>query len=243
MSATLLLLREASGRLEVLMQRRAPTLSFGGTWVFPGGGVDPVDGDVQLELAAVLRRAVVRECFEEAGVSFAGLDLARCLVGWSRWITPAGRQRRFDTWFFVAALPQGQAAVGDAVEAVESEWLEPAVAIAARHSGAMPMMPPALLSLIDLQDAYARHGSLQRLLDAEAARPTPPILPRLTQTAGLWEAVYPWDSAYPALQGEGIELDTVAPEHLLRLPSRIRLPVDYVSGLLGDPVGPEAERR
>ena len=41
-----------------------------------------------------------------------GLALrADLLTPWARWITPEISPRRFDTWFFAAALPPGQLAV------------------------------------------------------------------------------------------------------------------------------------
>ena len=33
---------------------------------------------------------------------------ADLLTPWARWITPEASPRRFDTWFFAAALPPGQ---------------------------------------------------------------------------------------------------------------------------------------
>lgn len=97
-AATVLLLRETAGELEVLMMRRGAGLSFmAGMWVFPGGRVDPSDaaptirsrvpaaagdperedlrtlegGFVEHETALALRVAACRETFEESGVLLA----------------------------------------------------------------------------------------------------------------------------------------------------------------------------
>ena len=97
-AATVLLLRETAGQLEVLMMRRGTGLSFmAGMWVFPGGRVDPADaspairsrvpvaavdrgredlrtlegGIVDPETALTLRVAACRETFEESGVLLA----------------------------------------------------------------------------------------------------------------------------------------------------------------------------
>ncbi|MCP5327679.1 MAG: NUDIX domain-containing protein [Steroidobacteraceae bacterium] len=222
-SATLLLLREHSGRLEVLLQRRAATLTFGDHWVYPGGVVEPRDGDFAREPLAALRRAAVRECLEEAGVRLQAVTDGEGLIGWSRWITPEGRGRRFDTWFFAAALPPGQVVVGDACETTESRWLEPQAAIEAAAGGHMLLMPPTRLTLLDLQISYARHGSLVRLFEVERSRPIVPILPRLSGPAEARISVYPWDPEYDSLPGEGWPLSAPPPEHLRRLPSRLAL--------------------
>ncbi|XAS76512.1 NUDIX hydrolase [Dermatophilaceae bacterium Sec6.4] len=79
--------------VEVFMQRRVATMAFAPSmWVFPGGGVDPRDGeaeppwagpspdewaarlDVPREDAVELVCAAVREVFEECGVLLAGPD-------------------------------------------------------------------------------------------------------------------------------------------------------------------------
>lgn len=222
-SATVMLLRETAGRLEVLLQRRASTLWFGGTWVYPGGMVDPGDGDYASEPLAALRHAAVRECLEEAGVRLRADADGGDLVGWGRWITPGVHERRFDTWFFAAALPSGQIVVGDTREAVESLWFGPEAALQAAASGRMLLMPPTRLTLLDLQLTYAAHGSLARLLEAERYRPIVPILPRLLGPAGARIAVYPWDPDYPGLPGEGWPLTGPPPEYLRRLPSRLSI--------------------
>jgi 8-oxo-dGTP pyrophosphatase MutT (NUDIX family) len=222
-SASVLLLRETAGRLEVLLQRRPATLWFGGTWVFPGGSVDPCDGDFAREPAQVLRRAAVRECLEEAGVALDPDPAAGELLGWSRWITPGVRERRFDTWFFVAALPAGAIAAGADGETVESGWFEPETALEAAASARMLLMGPTRLNLLDLQLTHALHGGLARMLAAERSRPIVPILPRLVGPPEARIAVYPWDPDYDALPGEGITLRDAAPAHLRRLPSRLAL--------------------
>ena len=232
LSATVMLLRETAGRLQVLLQRRAATLWYAGSWVFPGGSVDAADGDVAQDLAGAVRRAAIRECREEAGVELADGADAAGLLHWSRWITPAGRERRFDTWFFVAALPAGQRITGDACETVESEWFEPETALEHAASGRMTLMPPTRMSLLDLQLTHARHGTLADLLQGERSRPIVPILPRLVGPVEARVAVYPWDPDYAVLPGEGIALAGEAPEHLRRLPSRL------VLGGSGEPARP-----
>jgi recombination protein RecT len=80
-AATVLLLRDGEAGLEVLMTRRSLTASFApGAYVFPGGGVDPLDaashalatrrpGQSALHLTQAI--AAIRESFEELGVLLA----------------------------------------------------------------------------------------------------------------------------------------------------------------------------
>jgi 8-oxo-dGTP pyrophosphatase MutT (NUDIX family) len=48
------------------------------------------------------------------------------LVPFSHWITPSVLAARFDTCFFVAEMPPGQAALHDTIETSEGVWLAPA---------------------------------------------------------------------------------------------------------------------
>lgn len=82
-AACVLLLRDGSAGIEVFMTLRHPRLSFSrGALVFPGGKVDPADGDPGLrslaigaeglsDFALAARVAALRELFEEAGVLIA----------------------------------------------------------------------------------------------------------------------------------------------------------------------------
>ena len=104
---------------EVLLVKRNPGARFmGGMWVFPGGAVDATEGEGD----SAHRVAALRELREEAGVA---IDDPAALVKFSRWVTPAEIVTRFDTHFFVAALPPGQEAVPDGAEVVDLRWLTP----------------------------------------------------------------------------------------------------------------------
>ncbi|WP_090137686.1 MBL fold metallo-hydrolase [Limnohabitans sp. DM1] len=80
-AATVLLLRDGPGGLEVLMTRRSMTASFApGAYVFPGGGIDAADAQAhsmaqrrptQSDLHLTQAIAAIRESFEELGILFA----------------------------------------------------------------------------------------------------------------------------------------------------------------------------
>lgn len=96
-SSTVMVVRDAGSPagntpgVEVLMMRRPGTMKFAaGAYVFPGGSVDPADGEAEIgwhgpdaaafgrqlgtspELARALVCAAVRETFEESGILLAG---------------------------------------------------------------------------------------------------------------------------------------------------------------------------
>ena len=252
-AATVLLLREAPGAIEVLMTRRHAELAvLGGSWVFPGGVVEPEDAPAAgYDPLGAIRVAACRETFEEAGILLAlgldggaspaqvrgvrsragagaafaasveaeGLRLALdSLVPWTHWITPSRARARFDTSFFVTAMPAGQEPLIDDLEAVDHRWL----AAAAAGDGSEPALaPPTRLNLLDVHDAFVRHGSLALLLAGEAGRPVPAIVPKLVQAEGAPSTVVlPWDPGYADAPGESVPLGEV-PAHLARLPSRL----------------------
>lgn len=53
------------------------------------------------------------------------------LVPFAHWITPPIYAKRYDTMFFLAAAPAGQAAAHDGTESVDSLWITPKNALAA----------------------------------------------------------------------------------------------------------------
>jgi recombination protein RecT len=80
-AATVLLLRDAPGGLELLMTRRSASASFApGAYVFPGGAIDAADAQAhdlaerrpsQDDLRLTQAIAAIRESFEELGVLLA----------------------------------------------------------------------------------------------------------------------------------------------------------------------------
>jgi 8-oxo-dGTP pyrophosphatase MutT (NUDIX family) len=80
----------------------------------------------------------------------------RLLVPWSRWITPAWvPKRRFDTYFFVAALPAGQEPVRARTEASDARWLRPGEALDRHARGGLQLMIPTRALLGALAEVHS----------------------------------------------------------------------------------------
>ncbi|MFJ7959463.1 NUDIX hydrolase [Streptomyces sp. NPDC096319] len=102
-----------------------------------------------------------------------GLVLRSDLLGaWARWITPEFEQRRFDTWFFVAALPPGQRTRDVSGEADRTVWIRPAEAAAGYDRGELTMMPPTISTLRALEP----YGTAAEALAAAGEQDLAPVL-------------------------------------------------------------------
>ena len=162
---------------EVLMIRRAAKSSFvPDAWVFPGGSVDEADRRAtELE---TMRVAAARELREEAGI---GIDPDE-LVWTSRWITPEGLPKRFDTYFFLARAPEGVEAVIDEHEAVDVVWVTPARAIEE-----LDIVFPTMKNL----EAIGGFTSIDELLASRRGADIQPTRPRLLMVGGKRTIVLP----------------------------------------------------
>ena len=179
----MILVRGGAEALEVLLVRRTSAARFmPGAWVFPGGAVDGTDEDH--------RAAAVRELAEEAGVRLAD---ARALVPFSRWITPPELPIRFDTLFFLAALPPGAVPEADGAETVAEAWFAPAAALQAERGGGLPLTFPTLRQLEQL----AGFPSAAALLAWADGREVVPVTPRIVGTGETARIVLP-DEPGPA---------------------------------------------
>jgi 8-oxo-dGTP pyrophosphatase MutT (NUDIX family) len=186
-AATVVLLREATDSLEVLLLRRNSQLAFhGGAWVFPGGRIDPQDAGVGGDEGAA-RRAAAREAREEAGLE---ID-PDALVQISHWTTPEGQPKRFATWFFVGLADATQVRV-DGGEIHAHAWLSPAAALAAQRAKEIELPPPTFVTLSTL---VAQRRAPEALAAARAVAPLV-YLPRLVRVEGGMCSLYPADAGW-----------------------------------------------
>lgn len=199
-AATLILVRDGERGPEVLLVRRTASLAFhGGAWVFPGGRIDDADREAAGAAADVreaARRAAVREAKEEAGLVIT----SDSLVLLSRWITPAGLPKRFDTWFFAAPALDEEVHV-DGGEIDDHRWIRPQDALAAQAQSEIELPPPTYVTLTQLgghADASATLGVLRQ-------RPFCLYEPHLHIIEGGACTLYAGDAGYdcgdPALPG------------------------------------------
>lgn len=103
-----------------------------------------------------------------------GLVLRADLLGvWAHWITPEFEPRRYDTRFFVAALPAGQVTRDVTSESDQVAWMSPADAVRTVEAGDMLMLPPTYLCCRDLIPYAAVADALAAATDREIR----PIMP------------------------------------------------------------------
>jgi 8-oxo-dGTP pyrophosphatase MutT (NUDIX family) len=129
--------------LEILLVQRNPEARFmPGVWVFPGGAVDPEDGEGE----AGFRTAAARELAEEAGMEIDADDL----VAYSRWITPRIVPIRFDTKFYLGLAPAHSPPKVDGSETVDAGWFTPQDALDQHHAGDLSLVFPTIKHLESL---------------------------------------------------------------------------------------------
>ncbi|AXT86245.1 NUDIX hydrolase [Aeromicrobium sp. A1-2] len=110
----------------------------------------------------------------------SGLVLRADLLGaWAHWITPTFEPRRYDTRFFVAVLPAGQAVGALAREADHATWAPLRDVLAAVDGGEAAMLPPTHVTCRDIAGLRT-----DQVLGAAAERRIHPIEPRLVEVEG-----------------------------------------------------------
>ena len=200
-AASVIVLRDDP--LEVLMLRRHEKSSFApNAWVFPGGIAEPLDAELSDGTTiGTMRVTGARETFEETGVwlgtpledaehkrrrllarslSFrqllgeAKIDF-ETLVWTSRWITPVGSPKRFDTYFFLTKVSHDVVATAEQDEAVDVVWVSPADALSRHREGRMQMVFPTLRNL----EALEGWRTADALIDSRRGADIQPIQPVL----------------------------------------------------------------
>jgi 8-oxo-dGTP pyrophosphatase MutT (NUDIX family) len=92
------------------------------------------------------------------------------LFPWARWVTPEFEPKRYDTWFFVALLPEGQTARDVSGEADGTNWIRPA------DSHGLAMLPPTRSTL----DSFSPYREIAEVVAGSARRnAASPVMPRV----------------------------------------------------------------
>ena len=162
------------------------------------------------------RAAALRELAEEAGVfltdppvgSLSGrsAELFRALAArgsvfdadrltyFSRWVTPRGLPRHFDTRFYAAVVPAGTEAGADRGEVTEADWITPRDALARAAAGEWKVEFPTRRHL----EALARCDSAEEVLTlAPAAAEMPTVRPRVDfLPGGAFRILLPGEAGY-----------------------------------------------
>src|SRR5262249_11287889 len=115
---------------------------------FEEAGVLLARGTVTLSLARISekRRSMTegsksfKQILDEDNLEIDCLDLDPA----GRWVTPHFAPRRFDTWFFLAWMPEGQEALIETGELETGEWIRPADALLQWKNGLITLAPPTL---------------------------------------------------------------------------------------------------
>lgn len=93
------------------------------------------------------------------------------LRAWAHWTTPEFEPRRFDTWFFVAALPDGQQTRDVGGEADHVQWLGVEELVRGYESGRLAMYPPTVATVADVATAVRDRPAGVSPVEAALASP------------------------------------------------------------------------
>jgi 8-oxo-dGTP pyrophosphatase MutT (NUDIX family) len=159
--------------------------------------------------ARELVTAALRELFEETGVLLADplpdvdleaarvavesreLPLAQLLADhgsvlqagalhpWARWVTPPMETRRYDTWFFVATLPEGVEAFAVSSEADLAGWVNAQETLDANARGENRLLPPTIAVLRGLIEG----GTVAGVIADAPNRSLVPVHPQVRRGA------------------------------------------------------------
>jgi 8-oxo-dGTP pyrophosphatase MutT (NUDIX family) len=155
----------------------------------PDDVVDVSGPDWEAERVALLeRRESLSTLLERRGLGLRA-DLLR---PWAHWITPELEPRRYDTRFFVAALPAGQRTRHVGGEADATMWMTAADAVVRFDRGELPMMPPTISTLREL----AEYTTAADVLAAADTRDIAPVLPRVVVNGDEAELLLPHEKGY-----------------------------------------------
>lgn len=132
-------------------------------------------------------RALLME-FQRLGLGLA----ADLLTPFSHWITPVIRKRRFDTRFYLAAMPNGQMVQHDGTEAVGAFWIAPEDMIGQYGYNIDALMFPQRMNLLEL----CRVRTVRDAIEMARLRPMTPITPRIENARDAIYAHIPEEAGF-----------------------------------------------
>lgn len=105
-----------------------------------------------------------------------GLVLRTDLLGvWAGWLTPVFEPRRYRTWFFVAALPQGQRTRDVSTESSSVEWRSALGAADVVDGGDVFMLPPTYITCLEV----GQHTNVAEVIAEASGRDVEMFTPTL----------------------------------------------------------------
>lgn len=191
-AATIMLAREHSGRMEILLLKRNKALKFaGGAWVFPGGKIEPEELEHSESEMAAAKLAAVRETKEESGLD---IDPDQ-LIYYRHWTTPPPSPKRFATWFFFGQVQDNNQRVQiDDSEIKEHLWTQPQVALDKMLNGKLNLMPPTFISLQIIRNSNSIQEARKKLLQEKPIV----VLPVARKQGSEFVLMYNGDAGYEA---------------------------------------------
>lgn len=127
-------------------------------------------------IALEAREVSLSELLETRGLVLRS-DL---LVPWSAWLTPIFEPRRYRTWFFAAALPDGQRTRDVSTESSSVAWMGADEVARQVESREMLMLPPTYLTCLQV----AQFDSPSGLVTAARDRRVQMFMPEVVSDGG-----------------------------------------------------------
>ncbi|MGO1397371.1 MAG: NUDIX hydrolase [Brevibacterium yomogidense] len=165
-----------ASQLRAWRQTDASTVGLGDSLVAPETQPDSDDASEAQAAQGVrtLLACAIREVEEETGQR---IDPA-LLHPWANLVTPPGRTKRFDTYFFLAAGEELVELTHQTTEATNSEWLGVDELLTGETEGRYRLMRPTLALLTELQSMASLEAVLTHAADGsrtiESIRPVIP---------------------------------------------------------------------
>jgi len=119
----------------------------------------------------------------------------------SRWVTPLGAPRRYDTRFFVGLAPEEQEPLHDDHEVIASTWIAPGEALRLHELGEFDLIFPTVRSL----EALTRFASASAVVDhAGRIGSIEAVVPVIAESAHGLRIVLPGDQRFDAVSSRRV---------------------------------------